>query len=204
LILEGGLGVEKNTNVGGTLGITGSATIGSNVSISGITTITGLIDGNGGAEIDNIRIGIADNNTIDTSTGNLTLDAATNVVNINAATNITGNVVVTGIMSVTDDITAFYSSDERLKDNITPIEDPLAKVLSISGNTFDWNDKSSHTGKDIGVIAQEIEKVLPEIVTTRDSGYKAVQYEKLTALLIEAVKELSAKVEKLEQKLSDK
>ena len=192
LVLEGGLGVEKNTNVGGSL------------SVTGISTFTGLLDANGGATIDNIRIGVTDDNTIDTATGNLTLDSATNVININAATNITGNSVITGILSVTDDITAFYSSDERLKDNITPIQDPLAKVLSISGNTFDWNDKSSHTGKDIGVIAQEIEQVLPEIVTTRDSGYKAVQYDKLTALLIEAVKELSAKVERLEQKLSDK
>ena len=192
VILDGGLGVEKNTNIGG------------NLAVTGVSTFTGLVACGAGLTAHKVRIGVADNNTIDTSSGNLTIDAATNVVNINAATNITGNTVITGILSVTDDITAFYSSDERLKDNITPIEDPLAKVLSISGNTFDWNDKSSHTGKDVGVIAQEIEKVLPEIVKTRDNGYKAVQYEKLTALLIEAVKELSAKVEKLEQKLSDK
>jgi len=112
--------------------------------------------------------------------------------------------VITGILSVTDDITAFYSSDERLKDNITPIDDPLAKVMSISGNTFDWNQNSSHTGRDVGVIAQEIEAVLPEIVTTRDSGYKAVQYEKIVPLLIEAIKELSNKVDDLQQKLNDK
>jgi len=201
VILDGGLGVEKNVNLGGDLGVTGAAsiggraTIGGNVSITGITTITGLVDANGGAEIDNIRIGIADNNTLDTSSGNLTIDAATNVVNINASTNITGNTVITGILSVTDDITAFYSSDERLKNNITPIEDPLAKVLSISGNTYTWNEKSGKEGDDVGVIAQEIAKILPEAVTTRENGYLAVDYQKLVPLLIEAIKELSNKVD---------
>ena len=151
-----------------------------------------------------IRIAVTNNNTIDTASGNLILDAATNIVDINAATNITGNTIITGILSVTDDITAFWSSDERLKDNITPIDDPLTKVVSISGNTFDWNEKSNKSGHDVGLIAQEIEKVLPEAVVTRDNGYLAVDYHKVVPLLVEAIKELSDKVETLEQKLSDK
>ena len=57
----------------------------------------------------------------------------------------------------------------------------------------------SHEGHDIGVIAQEIEEVLPEIVATRDNGYKAVYYEKLVPLLIEAVKELKAEVDELKK-----
>ena len=115
-------------------------------------------------------------------------------------------VLVSGMMSVTGDIIAFHSSDERLKDNVTPIEDPLAKVISISGNTFNWNSASQYEGKgDTGVIAQEVEKLdLPGVSTTREDGYKAVRYEKLVPLLIEAIKELSAKVDNLEQKLSDK
>ncbi len=115
-------------------------------------------------------------------------------------------VKVTGIMSATSDIIAYASSDERLKDNVTPIEDPLAKVISISGNTFNWNSASQYEGKgDTGVIAQEIEALdLPGVSTTREDGYKAVRYEKLVPLLIEAIKELSAKVDNLEQKLSDK
>ena len=49
----------------------------------------------------------------------------------------------------------FHSSDERLKDNITPISDPLEKVLNLSGNTFDWNEKSIYNGKDdVGVISR--------------------------------------------------
>jgi hypothetical protein len=103
---------------------------------------------------------------------------------------------------VKGDVVAYGASDERLKDNIKPIENALDKVCSLSGNTFEWN-KISHrpTGKkDIGVIAQEVEKVFPEIVDTRDSGYKAVDYEKLSAVLIEAVKELKTEIEELKDK----
>ena len=118
-------------------------------------------------------------------------------VNINA-TGVAGEIVATG------DITAFYSSDERLKENIVPIPNALEKVNQISGNTYDWKDGydeiHSHKGNDVGVIAQEIEAILPQIVTNRDNGYKAVQYEKMIPLLIEAIKELSAKVDRLENK----
>jgi hypothetical protein len=198
LIVDGGLGLEKNLNVGGNVSVAGTFGVSRGMTITGVTTFNNLIDVNGGAEIDNIRIGAANDNTIDTSTGQLTLDSNGGQLNIN------DNTIITGILSVTDDITAFFSSDERLKDNITPIEDPLTKVLSISGNSFDWNNQSSHSGRDIGVIAQEIERVLPEIVTTRENGFKAVQYEKITPLLIEAIKELSYKIDNLQQKLNDK
>ena len=117
-----------------------------------------------------------------------------------------GGAAVTGELQVSGDIIAFYSSsDENLKDNITPIEDPLAKVLSISGNTFTWKEGNSYQGEDTGVVAQEIEALgLPGIVKNQDSGHKSVQYHKLVPLLIEAIKELSTKVENLEQKLQDK
>ena len=111
---------------------------------------------------------------------------------------------VAGEVRATGDITAFYSSDIRLKENIVPIENALSKVESISGNTYDWKEGyeeiHSHKGNDVGVIAQEIEEILPQIVTNRDNGYKAVQYEKIVPLLIEAIKELSAKVKELENK----
>jgi hypothetical protein len=55
-------------------------------------------------------------------------------------------------------------------------------------------------GHDIGVIAQEIEKIFPEVVTTRDNGYKAVKYEKLVAFLIQAIKELKTEVDNLKNK----
>jgi len=109
-------------------------------------------------------------------------------------------------LRVTGDITAFYSSDRRLKDNISPIKQALDKVKSISGNTFNWNAASQYEGKgDTGVIAQEVDALgLPGITTIREDGTHAVRYEKLVPVLIEAIKELSDKVDTLEQKLSDK
>ena len=115
-----------------------------------------------------------------------------------------------GAGSFGGDITAF-ASDERLKTNISPITDALFKVNSLNGFTYNFNEIAGELGFDTeidyaGVSAQEVQKVLPEIVRPApiDDKYITVQYDKLTALLIEAVKELSDKVEKLEQKLSDK
>ena len=104
------------------------------------------------------------------------------------------------------DVIAYYSSDKRLKDNITPIEDSLEKIGKLKGYEFDWNDKQEvYEGHDIGVIAQEVEEVAPELVETRDhDGYKAVKYEKLTALLINAVNELKAEVDELKKQLNEK
>ena len=109
-------------------------------------------------------------------------------------------------LRVDGDIIAFHSSDERLKKNIKKIDDPLAKVLSIGGYTFDWTEESEKEDSGTGVIAQEIEKLgLPGIVKTRKkTGYKAVDYEKLVPLLIEAIKELNNKVDDLQQQISDK
>ena len=102
-------------------------------------------------------------------------------------------------------VVAFNTSDITLKDNIQPITNAVEKVLSISGNTFDWNSASGKEGSDTGVIAQEVDALnLPGITTIRDDGTYAVRYERLVPVLIEAIKELSAKVDNLEQKLSDK
>ena len=106
----------------------------------------------------------------------------------------------------TGDVVAYYSSDERLKDNITPIENSLEKVGQLKGYEFDWNDKQEvYEGHDVGVIAQEVEKVVPEIVETREhDGYKAVKYEKLVPLLINAINELKAEIEELKDINSNK
>ena len=117
---------------------------------------------------------------------------------------ITGTAAADGQLYVKGDITAFHSSDMRLKENIQPIENAIAKIITVSGNTFDWKENSGHEGPDTGVIAQEIESLgLPGVVTTRDDGYKAVRYERLVPLLIEAIKELNEKVNTLEQRLNN-
>ena len=113
------------------------------------------------------------------------------------ATTTGGNLAVSGSITATGDITAYASSDEQLKDNVELISEPINKIKQIKGVSFDWNDKSDFTGRDIGVIAQDIEKVLPELVRENTNGYKAVRYEKIVALLIEAVKEQQSQIDDL-------
>ncbi|MCG2694868.1 tail fiber domain-containing protein [Candidatus Parcubacteria bacterium] len=83
------------------------------------------------------------------------------------------------------------SSDERLKKNISEIDNVLEKVSQIRGVTYNWKDENMGTDTEVGVIAQEVEKVFPQLVfTDPNTGLKSVSYEKLTPVLIEAVKEL--------------
>ena len=107
-----------------------------------------------------------------------------------------------GRIDASNDIVAYSTSDIRLKDNIKSIDKALDKVNSIQGIEFDWIEKEEvhgNSGHDVGVIAQEIEKILPDVVTTRDNGYKAVKYEKIVPLLIEAIKDLSKQVDGLKR-----
>jgi hypothetical protein len=112
---------------------------------------------------------------------------------------------VSGDINAGGDIVAFASSDIRLKNNIKPIESPLEKISKINGCEFEWNDElqSIYSGKDYGVIAQEIEEVFPELVQTRENGYKAVKYDKLVSVLIEGIKELTKQVEYLKTKIEN-
>ena len=111
----------------------------------------------------------------------------------------------TGEIRAAGDITAYYSSDERLKENFAPLAGALDKVKAIGGYEFDWKegieDATSKTGHDIGVKAQEIQAQYPDLVHERENGYLAVDYIKLSAVLIEAVKELSNKIDILESKI---
>ena len=113
----------------------------------------------------------------------------------------------TGRIDASNDVVAFATSDYRLKENIQPIKNALCKLIGVSGNTFDWKPLTKeeiqtihgNKGRDVGVIAQEIEAILPEAVTTRDNGYKAVNYEKIIPLLIEAIKDQQKQIEELKQ-----
>ena len=117
---------------------------------------------------------------------------------------ITTHANVTGRIDAANDVVAYSTSDRNLKENFVKIVDALAKVESISGYEFDWKleHKQEHgfEGHDVGVIAQEIENVLPEVVTTKFNGYKGVRYEKIVPLLIEAIKELSAQLNDLKRR----
>ena len=118
---------------------------------------------------------------------------AYNTGNFELSAGNSGFITVNGGVRATGDVIAYYSSDIGYKDNIKIIESPLDKVKKISGINFTWNSTSPYSGEDVGVVAQEIESVLPEAVVTRPDGKKAVRYDKIIPLLIEAIKELSNK-----------
>jgi hypothetical protein len=104
----------------------------------------------------------------------------------------------TGEIRAKGDIVAFSSSDQRLKDNLVYIENSLEKINKLGGYSFTWNNnQETYTGNDYGVVAQEVEALFPEMVTTRDNGYKAVKYDRLIPVMIEAIKELSKEVKEL-------
>jgi len=138
-----------------------------------------------------------------TATGSIDAIGSANQVLYKNASNLTtgsNNFQFDGTnLFVAGDITAYYTSDQRLKNNITPISNSLNKVLSISGNIFDWDKKSGKTGSESGVIAQEIQKVLPQAVIERDDGYLAVKYDQIIPLLIEAIKDLKEEINELKK-----
>ena len=114
---------------------------------------------------------------------------------------------VAGEIRSTGDVTAFFASDARLKENIRPIEGALGIVLAIGGKAFDWNEthlqaRGGEDGlfvrkADFGVIAQDVEQVFPLAVRTRPDGFLAVDYAKLAALAFEAIAELKHEVDGL-------
>lgn len=116
-----------------------------------------------------------------------------------------GPLEVDGDISAEGDIIAFSSSDERLKENITSIDNCLQKVLSLDAIQFEWsNEQSTYSGKDVGLIAQQVNKIAPEIVSKRDDGFYAMKYEKMIPLLVGAIKEQNQEIEKLEKEFEKK
>jgi hypothetical protein len=91
-------------------------------------------------------------------------------------------------------------SDITTKENINTIEDALTKVLNLRGVSFTWRDSGL---KSIGIIAQEIEKIIPEIVASDERGIKSVSYDSIIGLLIEAIKEQQIQINNLSIKLKE-
>ena len=135
----------------------------------------------------------------------------------------TAGSATTGQIRATDSIISFYS-DERLKENITEIDNAIEKVMSLRGVTYNANQLAEtfgYTNKEeqVGVLAQDVEKVLPQIVkpapfdiislqegieiSRSGENYKTVQYEKLVPLLIQAIKEQQVMIEELQKKVGN-
>ena len=173
----------------------------------------------GDIRADGIRLGFTNGTTIDTVSGDLTLDSSNNKViadavfevtnSTNASSKDTGALIITagglgveGNIHSGGDIVAFSSSDMTLKEDISPISNALDMINSLTGNTFAWKPEAGimgNSGMDTGIIAQEVEALnLPGISKRRGDGTLGVRYDRLIPVLIEAVKELSAKVNSLE------
>ena len=109
-----------------------------------------------------------------------------------------GNAYHYGNLDVGGDVQAtsfIYSSDRKLKENIKPVENSLDKILDLEGVSFDWKKDGR---SDMGLIAQDVEKIFPEIVhTNKNNGLKSVEYGNLVSPLIEAIKEQQKEIEEL-------
>ena len=204
LILDSATGtttVQDNLTVTGDINLTGSFT-GSSVSFSGNVSAAGGTFGN-------VTVGLADNQTVTTSSGKLILDAATNEVEINAdidhngALNTSGNLVCGGTGTFSGDVIAFSSSDLTLKENVSTIDNALDMISSLTGNTFNWKSSAGIwgvEGGDTGIIAQEVEKLkLPGLTKKRGDGTIGVRYDRLIPVLIEAIKELKSEINELKK-----
>ena len=180
-----------------------------NLLATGIASVTGNITGG-----NVVTVGIV---TATTFVGNLTGAGNTQISSLGIGTAASGNV---GEIRATDNITAYFS-DRRLKEITGTIPDAIDKVMSLSGVQFTNNDRAAEFGytsqhAQVGVIAQEVQRVLPEAVVpapfdiaTDDHGveisrtgqnYLTVQYEKITPLLIEAIKQQQFMIQELQKR----
>ena len=208
----------------GTLGVTGAVTLSSTLTFPATAQIiggssNGLVIRNSANTADNFAVTDAGAATVRTTLGVTGATTLSSTLGVTGAATFSSTVQTTGLgvgtapsatageIRATNNVTAYYSSDSRLKENVLPIPDALHKIKQLQGVEFDWTQEyiTAHGGEDdlfmrrhdVGVIAQDVEKVLPEVVATRPDGYLAVRYEKLVPLLLQAIKELSAQVDEL-------
>ena len=197
-VASGGTGAENATDARTNLEAAKSGANSDITAISGLTTPLSAAQGG---------TGVTSMSALVTSLGlDTTSDAQFDSLGIGTTASGT-----TGEIRATNNITAFYSSDKKFKENIKDIEDAIHKVDVIGGKTFDWTAEyvDNHGGEDgyfvtkhdIGVIAQDVEEVAPEAVRARTDGSLAVDYPKLVALAFAAIKELNTKVTHLEKQL---
>lgn len=137
------------------------------------------------------------------SSGTMSLGGNTASTSITTGTLVvTGGVGVSGAIYAGADILAYASSDKRLKEDIVTIDNSLEKITKITGYEYNWNSIAQEmyperTERDVGVIAQEVQEVLPSAVVEREDGYLAISYDKLIPLLIESIKTLKQEIDTL-------
>ena len=126
--------------------------------------------------------------------------AYTTYAQLAVANTFTANQIVSGSITATGDVVAYSTSDKRHKNTIILISDALSKVTKLNGVTWEWNDDVDAATKETpktGLIAQEVQEVLPEVVKERGDGFLALDYSKMMGLMVEAIKEQQTQIEKL-------
>ena len=111
---------------------------------------------------------------------------------------------INGSITATGDITAYYTSDRRFKDNVQTIPNALDKVKALNGVTWDWAENTNDVTKaapTTGLIAQEVQAVLPQVVKEKEDGFLGLDYSKMIGLLVEAIKEQQYKIDLLSAEL---
>ena len=141
---------------------------------------------------------------IDEVGGGAYLSTDSTNMNFYASGNNIARLTDAGTLTVTGDVVAYGSpSDERLKENIKPIKSALDKVMKLQGVTFDWKKTDSvlELKEDIGFIAQDVQKVVPELVRENTNGLLSMRHQGITPILLEAIKELKAEIEELKKQI---
>jgi hypothetical protein len=183
--------LSGNVSIDGSSGVTLTATIAANSVALGTDTTGNYMSGV------TAGTGISVSHTAgEGSTATITNSLST------SGGSIGGNLSVTGSITASGEITAYFS-DERLKQDIAPIQDALSKVMAIGGYTYKANELAHELGvsrydNQIGLLAGEVEAVMPELVTQSAlAGYKTIRYDKVVSVLVEAIKEQQAMIEEL-------
>ena len=189
-----------NGSFSNTLTVIGAATFANTLLVNGAVTFANQMNFSGNGAFSN-TLSVVGATTLSNT---LTVNGSSQIYSLGVGTPASGTV---GEIRANNNITAYYTSDASFKENVKPIQNALEKVMMVDGVEFDWTEEfmDSHGGEDgyfvrrhdVGVIAQNIEKVLPEVVATREDGTKAVKYDRIVALLIEAIKELKKEVDSL-------
>jgi hypothetical protein len=206
-----GISTLNAISAGGTTGIsqyvltsTGTGLIWQSLTASpgvpGVTGINVVEDFTDGLKYLAMQTGAGTTQTTNISSIQLVYDSTTKnlgigTTNPTAKLHVVGDTYISGILTATDINSA---SDIRLKTNIKPFENTLEKIVQINGVSFNWIDSNAKSG---GIIAQDVEKVFPELVN--DGDHKTVNYNGLIGVLIESIKELKQEVEDLKSKLSE-
>ena len=200
--LQGGNGTSGANGTSGTSGLVGGDGSSGTSGAQGGNGSSGTSGGVGGSGTSGVS-GTSGTSSVLTYTNGVDnrVITAVSATGINGEANMTfdgSTLSVTGAITATGNITAYYTSDLRQKENIKTILNALDKVKMLSGVTWDWNesntDEVTKSLPKTGLIAQQVMEVLPEVVIERKDGFLALDYSKMIGLLVEAIKELDAKI----------